>query len=129
MLPQVQQAIDELGQVFAGSTIEVVDEEQGGAYVIVHDIDLGDQFSPQRIWIGFLIPYLYPDGDVYPHFCSPDLRRVDGTELGTAFQSQQNWRGRSAIQISRRSNHWHASTHTGADKLMQVVAYIKEVGT
>lgn len=128
MLPQVQQAIAELDQHFAGSTIETEDEEQGGAYVVVHDVDIGDQFSPQRLWIGFLIPYLYPDGDVYPHFCNPDLRRVDGIALGPAFQPQQNWRGRPAIQISRRSNHWHASTHTAAYKLMQVVAFIKEVG-
>ena len=38
MLPQVQQAIAELDQHFAGSTIETEDEEQGGAYVVVHDL-------------------------------------------------------------------------------------------
>lgn len=124
MVPSVEAAITEIQRAFPGHQIDVEEEAQGGAYVIVHHLDLGAQYQPQRSWVGFLIQYTYPMSDVYPHFAVADLSRTDGTGLNSAFQRVQ-WRNRPATQISRRSNRWDPAEDTAVLKLHKVVDWIR----
>ena len=56
MTPEVQAAVEEIRHAFAGHRVEVEEEAQGGAYVIVHDLVVGDRYSPATSWFGFVIP-------------------------------------------------------------------------
>jgi hypothetical protein len=124
--PEVEVAVDEIRQAFEGHMVEVEDEAQGGAYVIVREINVGERFKPATSWIGFLIPFQYPDADVYPHFTDRAFTRADGSALGSGL-SAGSWRGNPAVQISRRSNGWNPAVDTAAGKLLKVLQWMKSL--
>ena len=125
MKPDVTQAIQEIRAAFDGYVVDVVAEAQGGAHVIVHDVPIGPAFVPSQTWIGFTIPFQYPDADVYPHFIGGEVQRADGGPLGEALSGPTTWQDRSAIQVSRRSNRWNPATDTAALKLMKVLEWLR----
>ncbi len=125
MTPEVEGAIGEIKEAFRGHKVEVTEEAQGGAYVIVYDLPLGERYEPASTWCGFLIPFQYPHADVYPHFIDAAVKRTDGSPLGTGFQGSQVWRERAVIQVSRRSNRWDAGADTAAAKLAKVITWIQ----
>src|SRR5215217_3366555 len=116
MTPEVQAAIQEIRDAFPDPKVEVGEEPQGGAYVVVHGLPIGDVYTPNTTWVGFLITFQYPRTDVYPHFIDPAVRRTDGRILDSAFQLSQTFWGRTAIQLSRRSNGWNGAVDTAALK-------------
>jgi hypothetical protein len=124
MTPEVAAAIEEIKAAFPNHPVDVDPEAQGGAYVTVHDISLGEQYQPTTSWVGFLISFQHPRADVYPHFIDPSVRRVDGRSLGEGFSTPMEWQGRQATQVSRRSNRWNALTDTAALKLAKVLDWI-----
>ena len=125
MTPEVEEAIEELRTVFPDLEIVVDAETQGGAYVTVRNVFLGGQYQPDHSWIGFLLPYTYPNSDVYPHFTDPTLSRTDGQTLNSAFQ-RTSWRDQLAIQMSRRSPRWNPNEDTAVLKLQKVLAWLAE---
>jgi hypothetical protein len=127
MTPEVEQAIAEIKTAFEGHQVDVIGEQQGGAYVVVNDLVIGDHYSPKITWIGFLITFQYPNADVYPHFIDGAVRRVDGRTLGSGFSGPTTWPGRAGqvIQISRRSNRWNPAVDTAATKLAKVLDWVK----
>jgi hypothetical protein len=125
MTPDVEVAVAEIHEAFSGHRVEVEPEGQGGAYVVVHDLPLGDQYVPSTSWMGFLIGFQYPYSDCYPHFVAGTLRRADGRPLGEGFSGLMEWRNRSAIQVSRRSNRLNPATDTALLKLLKVLEWIR----
>ena len=123
MTPEVEAELKALRAAFPDNGIEVHEEAQGGAYVLVHDLVLGEQYAPTRSWIGFLIPHTYPYADVYPHFTDPALARADGATLSSTFQ-RTSWRDQPVTQLSRRSNAWDATTDTAVVKLKKVLSWL-----
>ncbi len=125
MTPEIEVAIQEIRDALPGHQVEVGEEPQGGAYVVVHDLPIGDHYTPSAAWVGFLITFQYPRADVYPHFLAPDLSRVDGGNLSSTFRRGQTFWGRPAIQVSRRSNGWNAAVDTAALKLVKVLDWVR----
>ncbi len=115
----------EIRESFSNSRVEVSEEEQGGAYVIVHDVDLGGIYSPPPVWCGFLITFQYPHADVYPHFFGPSLTRIDGAALGESFSGAMQWRDKQCVQVSRRSNRLDPQSDTAATKLLKVLDWVR----
>lgn len=126
MTPEVERAIDEIRRSFPDHQVTVEPEGQGGAYVVVHGLPIGERYVPPNTWVGFLITFQYPYADVYPHFIDGAVRRVDGRGHASGFSGPTPWRGRSALQISRRSNHLNPATDTAALKLMKVLQWTRE---
>jgi len=124
MKPDVDQAIQEIRAAFDGHDVEVVTEAQGGAHVIVRDVPIGPVFKPAQTWIGFTIPFQYPDADIYPHFIGGDVRRADEEAHGQAISAAM-WRDRPALQLSRKSNQWNPATDTAVLKLIQVLEWLR----
>jgi hypothetical protein len=124
MMPDVEQAIQEIRAAFEGYIVDVTTEPQGGAHVIVHDVSIGPAFTPAQTWIGFTIPFQYPLADIYPHFIGGDVRRVNGEGYGEAI-SASNWHGRPALQVSRKSRNWDPANDTAVLKLMQVLEWLR----
>jgi hypothetical protein len=125
MTPEVEQAIAQIRTTFDGHRVQFEPEPQGGAYVVVDDLFLGDQYVPTTSWLGFLITFQYPRADVYPHFVDPQLRRADGRAHGAGFSGPLSWQGRLALQISRRSNRLNPAIDTAATKLAKVIEWVK----
>lgn len=125
MTPEVEQAIKDIQLIFDGHRIDVEPESQGGAYLRVHDLLLGDRYVPAKTWVGFLITFQYPRADVYPHFIDSQVRRADGRAHGAGFSGPIQWRDHSALQISRRSNRLNPSVDTAATKLAKVLEWIR----
>lgn len=127
MNPPVEQAIAEIRATFAGHQVNVEADPEGGAYVTVHDLPLGEQYAPSASWIGFHITFQYPHADVYPHFCVADLKK-NGQDVSAPFHKGE-WKPPSgavpATSVSRRSNNRNAAVDTAAIKLMKVLEWIR----
>ena len=122
--PAVTAAVDEVRRLLPFATVEVELDEQGGAYVIIESIPLGATYTQSGSWVGFHITFQYPFADVYPHFIRGDLARSDGAALGESFSATE-WRGRSAVQVSRRSNRLDPAVDTASTKLSKVVEWVR----
>lgn len=120
----VQQAVDEIRQAYADKHVEVQDDGQGGAHVVVEGIDVGDLYEPRVTWIGFRITFQYPNADVYPHFVRSDLLRKDRRPLGDGISGGHTFMGRPALQISRRSNRLNPAMDTARLKLAKVLQWL-----
>jgi hypothetical protein len=125
LTPEVEEAIAEIRQAYPGHRVEVAADGQGGAYVVVNDLEIGDQYAPSTSWVGFQVGFQYPQADVYPHFIVAGVRRLDSRALGDAFSGPTPWRNRSAIQVSRRSNRLNPATDSAALKLTKVLDWIR----
>jgi len=125
MTPEVEQAIVQIKASFSGHDVHFVPESQGGAYVFVENLFVGNQYIPDTSWVGFLLTFQYPRSDVYPHFVDYQLRRVDGRPHGAGFSGPVQWQDRKALQISRRSNRLNPAIDTAATKLAKVIEWMK----
>jgi hypothetical protein len=125
MTPEVEGARRELERAFPGSGVDVEPDPEGGAWVVVNDLSVGPIYEIEATWVGFQITFQYPRADVYPHFLDGALRRRDGKALGQGFSGAMEWRGRPAVQVSRRSNRLEPSTDTAATKLAKVLEWVR----
>ncbi len=123
MKPNVQKAIDEIKAAYPDVPVVVREDGDGGAYVIVEKVDIGQIYKEGTSWLGFRIVFAYPNADTYPHYVRGDLARIDGRPLGEAISST-TFEGRSSIQISRRSKHINPHTETALIKLHKVLSWL-----
>lgn len=122
--PEVQAAIDEIIVVYPNTSADP--DGDGGAYVVVQDVQLGPAYQQRQTWVGFHITYNYPQADVYPHFVRADLSRVDGSSLGEG-TSPGPFHGQAAIQLSRRSNQLNQAVQTALLKLQKVLQWLNSL--
>lgn len=126
MKENVLEAINELKIAYGEGNVSAVPDGEGGAYVIVSNLDLGEKYTPSIVWCGFRITHMYPEGQVYPHYLNPDLKRTDGQNYGSGFQSKIQWNNKETIQVSRTSKNWNPALDTAQLKLEKLIAWIKE---
>jgi hypothetical protein len=113
---EIGQAIGELEAEFPGVIWEP--DGQGGAYVTVPGIELGEQWSPRTADLTFQIAFNYPDAAIYPFYLPAPLERFDGS-WPQALQLVQ-WRDRNVIQLSLRANRWQPTVDTALGATIQV---------
>lgn len=123
----VATAIDELVVAYPSATVTHIEDGQGGAFVVVDAVPLGESYVQETTWVGFHIPFNYPFPDVYPHFVRGDLARRDGQALGagTSGGSFAGRPGEVAIQLSRSSSRRDATVDTAALKLDRVLVWLR----
>lgn len=121
----VAAAIESLRTSFEGSAIAVEPDDAGGARVAVETVGLSALYQQSDTWIaGHLVAQL-PYADIYPLFVRGDLTRRDGRPLGTGVSTAQMFLGRSAVQLSRRSNRRDPAIETAAHKFMKVIEWLR----
>ncbi|MEO8901169.1 MAG: hypothetical protein ABI488_05790 [Polyangiaceae bacterium] len=125
MTPEVARAIAEIGATFPENQVQHTEDGQGGAYVRVLDLTLGEGFMNGTGWLGAHLTHLYPATDVYPQYTRPDLKRPGDRDLGVALAPNVNWNGQPAMQISRKSKCWDPNVDTAATKFQQVLAWLR----
>jgi hypothetical protein len=126
---EVEEALGEIRASFGLFRVDVEADDQGGAFVRVHDVPIGTGFIPNVSWIGFQITFQYPFADVYPHFLRSDLARANGQPLakplnpGSAFALPSG--AISAVLLSRASRSRDPVTDTAAVKLAKVIDWLR----
>jgi hypothetical protein len=125
MLSPVAHAIEQIRLAFAPSAVTVDDDGSGGAYVIVEVVDLGPKFVPQHSWLGGHLTAQTPYSDVYPIYGGGELLRADGRPFQPPLSLGHQFRGRPALQISRRSNRLDPQLQTPALKFSKVLHYLR----
>jgi hypothetical protein len=127
MLSPVALAIEQIRSTFAPATLTVEEDGQGGAFVIVENVDFGAKYRPQTSWLGGHLTPQTPYSDVYPLYAAGNVVRVDGRPFVAPISPGQQFRGRPAIQISRRSNRLDPQWQTPAVKFSKVVHFMREL--
>lgn len=124
MLPQVADAVEGLRKAFPESKIETHDDGGGGVRVVVDSVTLGAKFTPGVTWIGGHITPQYPYADIYPLFIGGDVRFANGTALVPPISPGHNFCGRTALQISRKTNRLEPALQTAAGKFQKVLYWL-----
>ncbi|MFA5263921.1 MAG: hypothetical protein WC378_08830 [Opitutaceae bacterium] len=126
---EIADAINEVRLSFSGHQVDIEPDNLGGAFVRVHEVDLGPVYKPFSTWIGFQITFQYPFADVYPHYIRPDIVRADGQAFVPPFHLSHTFAlpsgGVNAVMVSRRSNHRDPITDTAVVKLAKVLDWIR----
>ena len=125
MRQDVANAIEELKKAFPGSVVTNSEDGQGGAYVFVESVNLGERFDPSTTWMGGHITALYPYADIYPLFIDANVRRVDGKSFQVPITTGHSFGGRSALQISRRNNRVQNSPQSAVTKFLKVIKFVE----
>jgi hypothetical protein len=138
MKPDVLEAVAEIERAAIGSGVRYEPDPDGGAYVIIDGVDLGESFDPPTTWLGFHIVWTYPEDDVYPYFIGSELKYV-GSEPTPNQSPDRNLpvplvRGQempgfklTAIQVSRRSNRRNAETDSALLKTIRVLEFLRSL--
>ena len=138
MTPEVRLAVDQIIKQFPRQQVVVAEDQTGGACVTVDGVPLGPPYEQADTWTGFHITDQCPYADTYPHYVRADLTRKDGKPLGEAMtaghtfpaadvlRDKAEMPSRTAIQLSRRSNHRDpAGFETPLIKLFKVIEWIR----
>lgn len=128
MKTEIQQGIDGLQRQFPESKISVREDEQGGAYITLEDVVIGEKYNPVSTWIGFHIPSLYPYADIYPTFIDGSVKRRDGVPFAVPITSGYKFEDRVALQVSRRNNMQPASGfQTPTAKILKILDFLEKL--
>jgi len=123
---EVLKAIQAITASHPTSAVTHEGDGQGGAWVTVDPVYIGDEWAPSSTAITFRIDRLTPAVDVYPHYVPADLHRKDGGDLGLGIHQNQR-RGLDnalAVMISR-STPDHNAQNTPAVKLEKVLEWMR----
>ena len=127
MKQDVAKAIEELKHAFPSSGVDSREDGEGGAYVIVEDVDISCRYQPSSTWLGGHITALYPYADIYPLFIADNVRRVDGVPFRRPVTPGAHFLERPALQISRRNNHTQHFPQTAVAKFVKVVHFLEQL--
>jgi hypothetical protein len=134
--PEVEEAVEEIRQSGVGAHTGFTPDADGGAFVLVDGVEIGEAFSPSVTSITFQIVWTYPDSDCYPHFIDAGItyigtgptpnQHVDGN-LPTSMTrgATAPGFGQAAIQVSRRSNRRNAENDSALQKLLRVIEFLR----
>lgn len=127
MKVDVATAIEELKRQYAMSVLTAREDDQGGAYVVMDPVNLGEKFRPTATWIGFQIPAQYPYADIYPVFIGGDVQRTDGAAFQAPITPGHSFEGRSALQISRRCAAAQSGSQKAVAKILKVLNFLEKL--
>ena len=127
MNQEVAEAIEQLKVAYAPSAMTVVDDGQGGAYVIVETVDFGERFVPSTTWMGGHLSYLYPYADIYPMFIDAGVRRADGKPFEVPVTPNASFQGRPAWQVSRINRQVQTAPQTAVMKFAKVREFLESL--
>lgn len=127
MNQEVAEAIEQLKAVFPSSAVSVTEDGQGGAYVIVETVELGERFTPPTTWMGGHITALYPYADIYPLFIDGAVRRTDGKPFEVPVTHGHVWRDRPALQVSRINRQVQLTTQTAVIRFKKTLEFLENL--
>jgi hypothetical protein len=127
MKVEVASGVEDLKRQFGAAQFTVREDGQGGAYVVMDPIDLGEKFTPRQSWMGFHIPAQYPYADIYPVFISSNVRRANGRPFEVPITPNHAFEGRPALQISRRNSAAQNGLQKVPTKILKVLDFLERL--
>ena len=124
MLPLITQAVESLRKAFPDSNVVAEGDGSGGAYVVIERVALGDKFTPPITWVGGHVSVQFPYADIYPIFIGAEVRRVSGEPFVAPVTGGHTFRGRAALQVSRRTNRLDPQLQTAPAKFQKVLYWL-----
>ena len=124
---EVSASIDELKRQFCDASFVVREDGQGGAYVLIEPVALGERYKPEITWMGFQITAQYPYADIYPVFIGAEVTRVDSISFTAPVTAGHNFEGRAAIQISRRNGSAAGGLQKATAKILKVIDFMEKL--
>ena len=124
---EVANGIEDLKRQFSSARVVIREDGQGGAYVVMDPIDLGEKLTPRESWIGFQIPAQYPYADIYPVFISANVRRANGRAFEVPVTPGHRFEGRPALQVSRRNSAAQNGLQKVPTKILKVLDYLERL--
>ncbi len=132
----VEKALEDLRRGLPGTEISSQEDSDGGAYVLVKDLDIGSSFAPTKSWISFHITFAYPDADVYPHFIDASVQYVGEQDTPNLFAAGDLPKAMTrnavasgfnlqAIQVSRKSETRDPTAYSALTKLLSVIEFLR----
>jgi hypothetical protein len=130
MKQAVQAAVAAIIEAYGAGNVRAVPDGQGGAWVEVTGVALGQTYTQDSTFALCLLPFNLPDADVYPLFVRHDLIRRDGGGLGEGFSTTSvSWPGEqqptSATQVSRRTRRNEFTRQTPLQKINKVLDWVR----
>jgi hypothetical protein len=123
---EVAAAVHDIERAFPAASVTVSPDANGGAWVTVDPVNLGDRWAPTTTWLGFHIASTYPYADVYPHFLDGSVRLADGgLPQGVTENAAFPGHAERCLQVSRRSNRWDPTEDTAANKAVKVITWLR----
>ncbi|SRR5260370_32754757 len=124
MLVAVAGAVESIRMAFPEAVVVADDDGAGGSYVIIDPVTLGQKFLPPTTWIGGHITPQFPYSDIYPIFIAAEVHRSSGAAFVPPITSGHFFRGRPALQISRRTNRLDPALQSAASKFQKVLYWL-----
>lgn len=130
MKEAVQTALTAITDRYGVERVRSVPDGQGGVWVEISGVDLGDAYTQATTFALFLLPFNLPNADVYPLYVCHELTRSDGAGLGEGFSATSvNVPGdpqqRPATQVSRRTRRSDFARQTPLQKVEKVIDWIR----
>lgn len=130
MKEAVQTALAAIIERYGADRVRAVPDGQGGAWVEIRGVGLGDTYSQGTTSAIVLLPFNLPNADVYPMCIRADLTRRDGGALGEGFSATSlSWPGdeqpRAVTQVSRRTRRSDFTRQTPLQKVEKVIDWIR----
>ena len=125
MTPEVEKAVRALRESFAGAELSVAEDGGGGAYVFIEPVDLGPRFKPSATWLGGHLTAQTPYSDVYPLFVGAEVRWTNGRPFAAPVTLGHTFRGRPAIQVSRRAKRGASGLEPPVTKFNRVLHWLR----
>ena len=126
----VKTALADIVNAYGEDRVRVVPDGQGGVWIEIADVELGDAYAQDSTFVICLLPFNLPGADVYPLFIRNDLARRDGNGLGEGFGTTSvNWPGdaqpRPVVQVSRRTRGNAFALQTPRQKIEKVLDWVR----
>lgn len=128
MATTIDDVLRTMREDFPDSTVTFTPDGSGGGTAVIDCVDLGPQYIPQKTWLGAQLTAALPFADIYPLFIDNEVKRADGREHQTPISKGHAFAGRTAIQVSLRTNNLMATTEAAASKFTKVLHFIREAG-
>jgi len=124
-----RRAFDAIVAAFPGALITCHPDGQGGLWVELNGVPLGDPYLQDDTFLVLLLPFTLPAADIYPIFIRHDLARRDGAPLGEGFAATElSWPAeptpRPVMQISRRTRGNAFASQSAPQKVMKVLDWV-----
>lgn len=127
----VRAGLADILSCFGDAGVRPIPDGQGGVWVEILDVNLGDPYVQESTFVIALLPFNLPAADIYPLFVRHDLTRRDGQALGEGFsQTTVAWPGdpepRPVFQVSRRTRPGGFALQTPLQKIDRVLEWLRK---
>lgn len=128
MTDEQRQALGDVKQTFAEHRVDQLEAADGGLWVIVHEVAIGEGWNRELIDLAVKLQVTYPTTPPYPFYCEPGLVRVNGQVFSPTQTTSVEVDGVMHTQISLRigsQENFDTENETLGSRFVAVIAWLR----